>query len=360
MMGPRHLGQLLEGTDPAKDLLGIGGMHLHRRPLLRIKLARFVEDGVAHPKLAHIVQQSAALEPAPPWLRDPHLGGEDVGIECHPAAVTGCVGALGVHHLTEGGGNLIQIIFIERHFPLPGRMDKYPLSQLGIRQPLPEGLIGNGFKLPDQLGIKPAAAALAHLFERRFRPCCGMKHIHHLTEQGDAGEERDRLTGQLQRPPLTIPVLVKREDATGHLIAEAQLASDIGAAMAAGLDQLVGNLIAVAKDVKQAAKAPQQIGLQAGVAQHEVDHLGEGAIHQLEVAFEVQIVGEIELADAGRIAAATEILEQQGVVEVVALPGIQAKLIPQPGTYPAAADAVPSGLPLSHVEGMTEGTNQFR
>lgn len=54
--------------------------------------------------------------------------------------------------------------------------------------------------------------------------------------------------------------------------------------MTAGLDQFVGYLIAVAKDMEQAAKAPQQVRLQAGVTQHEVDHLGEGAIHQLEVA----------------------------------------------------------------------------
>jgi hypothetical protein len=51
-------------------------------------------------------------------------------------------------------------------------------------------------------------------------------------------------------------------------------------------------------------------------AQHEVDHLGEGAIHQLEVALEVKIVGEIELADTGGIAAAPQILEQQSVVEI--------------------------------------------
>lgn len=80
--------------------------------------------------------------------------------------------------------------------------------------------------------------------------------------------------------------------------------------MTTGLDQFVGNLVAVAKDMKQAAKTSQQIRLQAGVAQHKVDYLGEGAIHQFEIAFEVKIVGEIELADTGSIAAAPKILKQ--------------------------------------------------
>ena len=94
MVGTSHQGQLLEGADAAQDLLGVGGMHLHRRPLLLVKLARLVEDGVAHPELAHVVEQGTPLEPASPRLGHPHLGGEDVGIERHPAAVPRGIGAL--------------------------------------------------------------------------------------------------------------------------------------------------------------------------------------------------------------------------------------------------------------------------
>ncbi len=334
-------------------------MHLHRRPLLLVELARLVEDGVAHPELAHIVEQGAPLEPAPPRLGQPHLGGEDVGIERHPAAVSCGIGALGVHHLTKGRRYLVQIILIQRHLPLPRRVGEDPLRQPGVHQPLPEGVVGQRLERPDQGGIKPVSAALAQLPERRVRACGGVKHVHHLAEQGDTGEERDPLTRQLQRPPFAVPVLIQGEDALSHLVAEAQLASDVRPPVAASLDQLVGYLIPVAKDVEQAAKTPQQIRLQAGVAQHEVDHFGEGAIHQLKVALEVKIVGEIELADAGGIAAAPQILEQQRVVEVVALPGIQSQLLSQTRAYPAAADAVASWLPFRHVQGMAERTNQL-
>src|SRR5690606_18831788 len=148
-------------------------------------------------------------------------------------------------------------------------------------------------------------------------------------------EERNRVTDQLQRPTFTVPVFVQREDAGGDLFTETQLTSDVRPPMATGLDQFVGYLIAVAKDVKQAAKTPKQIRLQAGVAQHEVDHLGERAIHQLEVAFEVKIVGEIEFADTGRIAAAPQILEQRHVIEVMTQSSIQRQPFGQTGTYPA-------------------------
>ncbi|MNX71771.1 hypothetical protein D3C86_1030980 [compost metagenome] len=256
------------------------------------------------------MEQGTPLEPAPSRFRQPHLGGKNVGIERHPAAVARGIGALGVHHLAEGRGYLVQIIFIERHLPLPGRVVEDPLGQPGVPQPLPEILVRQRFKLADQGGIKPAAAALAQLPQRRIRACGGVKHIHHLTEQGNAGEEGDSLPRQLQRPPLAIPVFIEGEDAVGHLVTEAQLASYVRPPVTAGLDQLVGYLIAVAKDVEQAAKTAEQIRLQAGVTQHEVDHLGEGAIHQLEVALEVKIVGEIELADAGGIAAAPQIFKQ--------------------------------------------------
>ncbi|AHE50381.1 hypothetical protein AH4AK4_2945 [Aeromonas hydrophila 4AK4] len=43
----------------------------------------------------------------------------------------------------------------------------------------------------------------------------------------------------------------------------------------------------------------------------------------------------------------------------MALPGIQSQPLPQTGTNPATADAMPSWLTLSHVQGMAEGTNQF-
>ena len=48
----------------------------------------------------------------------------------------------------------------------------------------------------------------------------------------------------------------------------------------------------------------------------EAQHLRQAVVELLEVPLEIEIVGQIELADARGVAAAAEILQQQRVVEV--------------------------------------------
>lgn len=74
-------------------------------------------------------------------------------------------------------------------------------------------------------------------------------------------------------------------------------------------------------------------------------------------SFEGQIIGEVESADARRIAAAAEVLGQQSVVEL-RLP--EADLPADLGTDPAAADAMAFRLPFGHVEGMAERAQELR
>ena len=70
------------------------------------------------------------------------------------------------------------------------------------------------------------------------------------------------------------------------------------------------------KMLRMARKRSDKPGLHARVRQHEAQRLRQAAVDGLEVALEGEIVGQIELADARRIAAAAEILQQQHVVEV--------------------------------------------
>ena len=96
---------------------------------------------------------------------------------------------------------------------------------------------------------------------------------------------------------------------------EAHLAGDVGAAMAARLDQFAGDLAAVLEDVDDGAKPFGQAGFQPGMAQHETQRLRQAAVDELEVLLEGEIVGQIQLADARSVAAAAEILQQQRVIE---------------------------------------------
>ena len=94
--------------------------------------------------------------------------------------------------------------------------------------------------------------------------------------------------------------------------------------------------------------------------QHKAHHLRQVVAHPLEVAFELQIVREVELTNARRIAATAQVFEQQGVVELPELVFIQTDFTPNVHADPAAPDAVPLRLPFGDVERITQRADQFR
>ena len=96
------------------------------------------------------------------------------------------------------------------------------------------------------------------------------------------------------------------------------------------------DLLAVAQDVDDAAQAVGQAGVQAGVAEDEAQHLRQPVADGLEVALEGEVVGEVELADARRVAAAAEVLQQQHVVELAQGRHVEADLRADVHADPAA------------------------
>src|SRR5262245_17964169 len=112
-----------------------------------------------------------------------------------------------------------------------------------------------------------------------------------------------------------VPMLVEALDALRHGFRDPHLARDIGTALAASLDQLHAGLAAVLERAAERAKPLVQRRLQAGMAEDEAQRLRHAvAVDVLVVAFELEIVGQIELADARGVAAATKVLEEQSVV----------------------------------------------
>ena len=103
-------GKVLESGDARQDGFGVGRVHLHRLPFLAVELAGLVENGVADAELADVVQQGRALEPAPALGRKPQLFGDHVREQGDALAVAAGVGALGIDHLGEGGGDVVEII----------------------------------------------------------------------------------------------------------------------------------------------------------------------------------------------------------------------------------------------------------
>jgi len=165
---------------------------------------------------------------------------------------------------------------------------------------------------------------------------------------------------QAFRQAAAVPVLVEILDPQRDGFRKSHCSGDVGAALAAGLDQLDRGRAGGLECANDGAKAFRQPGLQAGVGEDEAERLRQAAVDGLEVALEGQIVGQIEPADAGRIAAAAEILQQQRVVQLP-YPGFaQAELAADMDPDPAAAQAVPGRLALDQVERMTERAQQLR
>ena len=143
-------------------------------------------------------------------------------------------------------------------------------------------------------------------------------------------------------------------DAVGDRLGEAHLTSDVSAAMAARLYQLASDLAAVLEDVDDCPEPFGEAGFQPGMAQHEAQGLRQAAVDELEVLLEGEIVGEIQLADARRIAAAAKILQQQRVIEFRDLVLAEADFSADFDTDPAASHTMSGRLALSEIKRVAE------
>ncbi len=155
-------------------------------------------------------------------------------------------------------------------------------------------------------------------------------------------------------------MLIEIFDALGDRFGETHFPRDVGAAMAARLYQLAGDLAAVLEDVDDGAKPFGKAGLQAGMAEHETQRLRQAAVDELEVLFEGEIIGQIQLADPRRVAAAAKILQQQRVIKFGDLVLAEADFPADFDTYPAASHAMSGRLSLGEIERVAECAQQFR
>ena len=186
-----------------------------------------------------------------------------------------------------------------------------------------------------------------------------MKHVDHLCQQGNARKQGNRLPCQLVRLALAIVVFVEAVDALSHGFRKAQQARDVGAALAARGDQLLCDVRAVAQDRHHGAEALGQARLQARVLEDEFEHLRQAVAHRLEALFERQIIRQVELADARGIAAAAQVLQQQGVIQIPQVFIRHAQFASHVHADPATADAMAFWLSLRDVQGLAQGGDQF-
>jgi hypothetical protein len=186
-----------------------------------------------------------------------------------------------------------------------------------------------------------------------------VEHVDHLGQQRDARINRNVLAAHIFRQAAAIPVFVEILNAECDRLGEMHHAGDLGAAMTACLDQFLRRGAGCLESGDQRADAIGEPGFQPGVGEHETQGLRQAAVDVFGVAFEGDVVGQIKLADARRIAAATEVLEQQRVIEFADLLLAQPDFAADVDTDPAAADAMSGRLALDQIERITERAEEF-
>ena len=241
---------------------------------------------------------------------------DHVGEKRDAFAVAAGVRTLGIHHLGEGGRDVVEIVLVYRHARLLRRLGQGRLMPVVSAKHVPERRPRrDALKGRYQVRIEPGPRPVLGFAQRRLGAVRDVEHVDHLCHQRDAGINRDGRAAQTQRLTAAIPMLIEIFDAVGDRLGETHFAGDVGAAMAACLYQLAGDLAAVLEDVDDRAEPFGEAGFQAGMAQHEAQRLRQAAVDELEVLFEGEIIGQIQLADPRRVAAAAEILQQQRVIE---------------------------------------------
>src|SRR5690606_24207578 len=128
---------------------------------------------------------------------------------------------------------------------------------------------------------------------------------------------------------------------------------------AARLDQFAGDHTAILEDMNEGAEALGKPRLQSGVRKHKAKQLRKAAVNLFEIVLKGQIVGEIKLAQARGVAAATEVFQEQRVIELPDFLVAQSDLPPDVNADPATAHAMTFGLSLGEIERVTERTEQF-
>ena len=96
------------------------------------------------------------------------------------------------------------------------------------------------------------------------------------------------------------------------------------------------------------------------MTEHEAQRLRQAAVDELEVLFEGEIIGQIQLADPRRVAAAAKILQQQRVIEFGDLGVAEADFPADFDTDTAASHTMSGRLPLGEIERVAECAQQFR
>ncbi len=286
--------------------------------------------------------------------REAELVGDRARVGRDAARVAGREGRLRVDHVRERLADAVEAGVVEHEHAIGGLEREHLRRDVVAREVAPESVIRRD-REDDvrELRIEPAAAPLAHHLVRGRDAVGGEEHLGGLAQACDAREQRDLLAAQPERLPAAVPVLVERAHGFGARLGEVEAADDRGAAVAARLDDLLALRDERPQHRERALRARD------ATARHVLrrvahDLRGLRPVHELAVRLESDVVAAEELAHACGRRRAADVLQQQRVVERVALLGAELQLPRDAHADQAAALGLAHGMALGHVERVRE------
>ncbi len=351
---------VLEAVDAAEDLFGETGMTFDDGELLGGEFAGLVEDGVGDAELAEIVEQSGAVDALDARGSEAEFACDGDGGVGDADGVSEGEGGFGIDDLGEGLADGVDAGVGERAFG----------GRFAILDGLVEGVDGGDAgkvagamkQVGDahQFRIEPSTAACVHLADGLIESHAGTglrgEDVEMLSESEDARGDGNGFAAESLGIAAAVPVLVEEVDGVGGGGGETDASGDGGSAVTAQLDHgaVVGVLVkGETKDARDAL-----CGGSAGQgAMPESGDGGEGGprpVEEFDVALHEAVVAADEQAHARGVAAAADVFQQRGVVEMGLLGGSERQLVGDAQGVEADALGVAGDGAFGEVKGVRE------
>lgn len=176
--------------------------------------------------------------------------------------------ALGVDNLRKSGGDIVQIVLVHRPRQCTRLDIHHLLGQIIGQQLRPEiRLPLQRLETGHQRRVEPAPRPFGNLCPRRLGAPAHEEHIRHLREEGNLPEARNVDAGESEGLPRPVPMLIEIENAMRHRLGKPHAARNLRPALAPRLDQLLGNLAAIAGDVHHGLQPLDKTRFPGGIRQ---------------------------------------------------------------------------------------------
>ncbi len=271
------------------------------------------------------MQQRCAIDQPDALLTEAHSGRD---LHCrfrHAQRVPVGERGFGVNDIGEGLADEVDVRRLQAMDLLGGKIESgasgFDFRGAGEGMFPEEACVVEMLRQGDKLRIEPASRTIAQGPHGALGPLFGCENVKVLRDGKNAGFKRNRVADTALRIPASVPMLVEPAHGFCRYVSEAEFAQDIGAAIAAELDDFLVVAVLGEADAHDAGNAVERTRFRKDGAPQQSQRrsfraAGTGPVLQLDAGFDLALVAAADdLAQTGGIAAAAHVFQKQGIVE---------------------------------------------